>query len=207
MFELIEHGGWVMYPLLITSIITLAIIFERSYVVLVRTKTIGRESLAQLFESIENGEMGDAKASLDRNVNSFGPAFLAILGESDESHQEKVAGYYGDELLFGLQRRLSILSAIGNLAPLMGLLGTVLGMIRVFADVSALGLAADASVLASGIWEALLTTAVGMAIAIPALVVYYYLYRRIAEMAHRFQHDAGALIALLNRRVKVKDAP
>ena len=201
MIELMEQGGWMMYPLLVTSIVALAVILERTYAILIRTNAIDRESLRQLFALIRSDKYDDAKALLDQHPNSFTPVFVAILDEPDEAHQEKVAGYAGDELLFGLQRRLSILSAIGTLAPLMGLLGTVLGMIEVFAEVAALGETGDASVLAGGIWEALLTTATGMSIAIPALIVYHYLQRNIAELAHKLRHAAGTLIALLSKGV------
>jgi len=200
MIELLEQGGWMMYPLLAISIVALGVIIERVYTILIRTRPVDRDSLRQLFALIEARKDGDARTLLKQHSNSFAPVLGSILNEPDEAHQEKAAGYAGDELLFGLQRRLSILSAVGTLAPLMGLLGTVLGMIEVFGEVAALGETGDASVLAGGIWEALLTTAAGMSIAIPALAVYHYLHRHIAELAHTLQHDAGALIALLSKR-------
>ena len=198
MWDLMDQGGWMMYPLLLTSLVVLTVIFERTYVILVQTKGISRETLTHLYELIKHGRLDEGRSLLAQHPSSFSAVFLAILNETDETHQEKAAAYTGDDLLFGLQRRLSILSAAGSLAPLMGLLGTVLGMIEVFANVASLGETANASMLAGGIWEALLTTATGMAIAIPALIAYHYLHRHVDDLAHRLQHDSGALIALLS---------
>lgn len=188
-----------MYPLMATSIVALAVIFERVYVILFRTKAINNDLLAQVLALVKQSRNDDARSLLEEQPNFSGPVLLAILDETDEAHQENVAGYAGDELLFALQQRMSILSTIATLAPLMGLLGTVLGMIKVFAQVAQMGEVSNTTMLAGGIWEALLTTAVGMAIAIPVLIIYHYLQRYIGKLAHGLRHNASALIAVLRR--------
>jgi len=93
-----------------------------------------------------------------------------------------------------------MLSIAASVLPLMGLLGTVLGMIKVFSRVAQAGDAADISVLAGGIWEALLTTAAGMAIAIPVMLFYHFFKRSIEKIAHSMSQNGDKIIASFRKK-------
>jgi len=99
-----------------------------------------------------------------------------------------------------LTRRLSLLNLIAGLAPLVGLLGTVVGMVRAFQTVATSQGAVNPSMLAGGIWEALLTTVAGLSIAIPALLFHHYLDQRVRQFAFQIDHYGTALIRLLSQK-------
>lgn len=184
-----------MYPIIASSIIAFAVVVERSFVILSRSRPINQSVVDELLDYMGQGLSDNARDLLKTESSILAEFLLSIFDQPDESHREKAASFAGNEILFTLRRRLSILSALGSIVPLMGLLGTVLGMIEVFKEVSVLGGTADASLLASGIWEALLTTAAGMAVAIPSLLAYHFLNRRISEFAHLMKRQGAALIA------------
>ena len=95
-----------------------------------------------------------------------------------------------------MDKNLRGLAVIGNIAPLLGLLGTVTGMIRAFMKIQRLGGIVDASVLAGGIWEALITTAAGLSVAIPTLVAYHYFEGRIDNIASQIKDVASELLEI-----------
>lgn len=198
MMELFEKGGFMMYPILLCSVIALAVIIERFYVVFWKTPRPDQAKIDDVFRLSEAGEITEALKIIASEQSSLKKILLAILSVEDESHQEKAAILAGDEVLFQLRTRLSILSAIGSVVPLMGLLGTVFGMIEVFSTVSDMQGAADPGLLAGGIWTALLTTAAGMSVAIPTVLAYHYLNRNIAMIAHHMQSSGNSLIATLH---------
>jgi biopolymer transport protein ExbB len=196
--ELLNKGGFMMYPILLSSIIALGVIIERFYVVFLQAPLPNQDKVNEVFELSKLGKIEDASRIMNNEGKTTVTLLCAVLSESDEAHQEKAATLAGNEILFHLRTRLSILSAIGTTAPLMGLLGTVFGMINVFSDVSAMQGGTDATMLASGIWTALLTTAAGMSVAIPCVLTYHYLERKIQNIAHRMEYDGNKLIAILN---------
>jgi biopolymer transport protein ExbB len=207
MMELFEKGGFMMYPILLCSVIALAVIIERLYVVFWLTPRPDQAKIDEVFRLIEAGKTTEALQLIDGERSSLGTIILAILGEADEAHQEKAAVLAGEEFLFHLKARLSVLSAIGSVVPLMGLLGTIFGMIEVFSTVSEMQGTVNPSLLAGGIWEALLTTAAGMSVAIPTVLAYHYLNRNMAVIAHRMQYVGNSLIALLNHHSSTGENP
>jgi len=198
MMELLEKGGFMMYPILLSSIIGLGVILERLYVVFLQNPLPKQDNVNQIFELSKANKIKEAAGVMDDQESPLISLLSAILREKDESHQEKAATLAGNEILFHLRTRLSILSAIAASAPLMGLLGTVFGMINVFSDVSAMQGGTDPTILASGIWTALLTTAAGMSVAIPCVLTYHYLDRKIKNIAHIMEYDGNKLITILN---------
>jgi len=195
MLEIIEKGGIMMYPIIISSIIALAVIFDRAYIFFIKTKSIPKDSMDQMFDLVKKGKKSDAETIIESDPSVFSVLFLSIFRQNNPEDMEIAAVSAGDRILFSLSQRLSILSVIGSVVPLMGLLGTVLGMIKVFARVAHAGDAADITVLAGGIWEALITTAAGMAVAIPVMLIHHYFSRNIQKAAHSMQQDATMLIA------------
>lgn len=196
MFELIEKGGIMMYPIMFTSMIVFAVAIER-FIVFSKIKLLEKSKLKNMYDLLEEGKVKDVKEMLEAEKTPLSGYFMAIVSERSEDRCEKAAHLAGEEIIFQLNRRLSVLSVLGSLVPLMGLLGTVVGMIKVFSRVAAAGDMSDISILAGGIWEALVTTAAGMAVAIPTLLIYHYLERRIEKIAHRMQHKGEKIIEIM----------
>jgi len=183
MWELFQKGGELMYPILGCSAFALAVIVER-LVVLGATKLPGSREVEQMLAAACAGDAEEA-AQLARKRKTPVHRVIRALAETHggEQAQEKAAGVAGDEVLRELNLRLPWLAILGSLVPLMGLLGTVVGMIRVFSRVAEAGDVSDITLLAGGIWEALLTTAFGLTVAIPILLAYHLLLGKVDRVA------------------------
>ena len=199
MTEIIEKGGIMMIPIIASSALALAVIIDRIYIFFIKTKFLKKETINDIIRLVENGERKKAIELLKNEDSIFKNFFLSVLEEEDPGEYENAATISGEDILFYLNRRLNILSVLGSVLPLMGLLGTVLGMIKVFSMVAHAGDAADITLLAGGIWEALITTAAGMAVAIPVVLIYHYLNRTIEKTAHSMQQKISQLILVLKR--------
>lgn len=194
MLEIISRGGFMMYPILLSSMIGLAIILERAYVFFSNPFPCDRE-MQELFTLLQEGKLEEAR---DKTATWKGfMSNLAITIIHKHENPEDAASRatsLGEKALFILGERLEVLSSLGTVVPLMGLLGTVFGMINVFSRVASAGDAANITVLADGIWQALITTAAGMSIAIPILLAYYFFTRKIDTMAFRIEQTSQELI-------------
>ena len=199
MLELIEKGGFMMYPIIFSSMIVFAVAVER-FIVFSRIKLLEKSKLKDMYDLLEKGKVGDVTEMLNAEKTPLSGYFRAIVTEKTEERCEKAAHITGEDIIFQLNRRLSVLAVLGSLVPLMGLLGTVIGMIKVFSRVAAAGDMSDISILAGGIWEALVTTAAGMAVAIPTLLIFHYLERRIEKTAHRMQHKGEKIIEIMREQ-------
>ena len=162
---LIELGGWMMWPLLAVSVAALAIVVERALVFMGCLFPDSRFP-GLVLEAMRTGDVRPLAARLEA-VPSLRD-FAALLG-SPLPNREAALRLAGETVLERLEARLSLLSVLARLAPLMGLLGTILGMITTFSRIAEARSGVDMSLLAGGIWQALLTTAAGLCIAIPAL--------------------------------------
>ncbi len=197
MWELFEKGGLIMYPILGSSILALAVIVER-LVVLARTRIPSEEEVRTICARAREGLDGEVEKLLEAGRTPIHRVIGAVWHtEGDERAREKSAGIAGDHVLRALNKRLQWLAILGALVPLMGLLGTVLGMIRVFSDVAEAGDVSNIGLLAGGIWEALLTTAAGMSVAIPILLVYHWLSDRVDRVAFEMAHHGEEFIAAI----------
>lgn len=197
--EIIERGGIMMYPIILASVIAIAVIIERTYVIYIRTKFLEKEKIKEMFRLAESGDRGGALSLMKQEESIFASLFVSVLEEKGVEEMEDAAILSGDDILFSLGRRLEVLSVLGSVLPLMGLLGTVLGMIKVFTKVANAGDAADIAILAGGIWEALITTAAGMMIAIPVILLYHYFIRTIEKISHAMQQKISSLIIILKK--------
>lgn len=196
MFELVKSGGWLMLPIIICSIVALAICLDR-FLALNPDKIAPKQLLAQVWGWIKNNQLDAEKIKGLKTSSPLGRILAAGLSNSrhgrdvmKESIQE-AASY----VIHDLERYLNTLGTIAAISPLLGLLGTVIGMIKVFTEIMQQG-TGNAGVLAGGISEALITTAAGLSIAIPALIMHRYYVRRID----------GIVIALEQETVKLVDA-
>ncbi len=200
MLEIVKSGGWLMLPIIACSIIAAAIILERLWT-LQRRRVLPRDLTRQVWEWV-------SKNQLDRehllNLQSGSPlgeilaAGLANRQRDREIMKEKVEDT-GRHVVHDLERYLNSLGTIAAISPLLGLLGTVIGMVKVFAAITASGVG-DPSVLAGGISEALITTAAGLCVAIPSLIAYRYLRGRVDALVVQMEKEAITLVEALARK-------
>ena len=193
---LVQNGGAVVAILLLLSVFALAIILVK----LLQFRAAGLWDRAAAAAALALVRAGQGDAALAQAVASANPAAQALArvltgqrrGLDSAAIQAEVARY-GNQTLEDLRSWLRPLEVIASLAPLLGLFGTVLGMIAAFRQMEAAGSQIDPSILSGGIWEALLTTAVGLAVAIPAVAALNGFERMIERTAHAMEDSvAGA---------------
>lgn len=198
MFELVKAGGWLMIPIVSCSVVAVAICIERFWTL--RTNLIAPKNLlSQVWNWIRNNEM-DAQRMRELRISS---PLGQILAAGISSHRrgrelmkesiEEVA----NQVVHELERYLNTLGTIAAISPLLGLLGTVIGMIKVFTAIKLEG-TGNAAVLAGGISEALITTAAGLTVAIPSLFFYRYFQRKVDELVINMEQEALKLVEVLN---------
>jgi biopolymer transport protein ExbB len=196
-----EKGGWVTIAILICSIISLAIFFERMWATRNRY-VLPSDFLSQLKELITNNRIDEAIAISRENKSAIASIALAALRHLDRQDMDKYIETQGKNETLELEKNISILGLIATISPLLGLLGTVTGMIRMFHQVSVRGIG-DHRFVASGIWEALITTAAGLIVAIPSYVGYRYLIARVDRKINRLEQAADELKeTIVNRKVE-----
>ncbi|MEK6239410.1 MAG: MotA/TolQ/ExbB proton channel family protein, partial [Planctomycetales bacterium] len=166
--ELFWRGGFVMWPLLLCSILALAVSLERIVVLLYRSPRFDYFS-QQLRRLVLNRELDQARelvANASSPIAQVAGRYLSRLDGSKESREETVSREASEQLAV-LEKRMNILAVIGRLTPMLGLLGTVAGLIDCFHNIEVLQGQLQPSDLASGIWKALLTTVFGLTVALP----------------------------------------
>lgn len=198
MFEIVQAGGWLMIPIILCSVISAAICVERFWT-LRRQQIAPRNLLAQVWNWIKNNDL-DAKRMRDlKNGSPLGQILAAGITNHRRGRDvmkqsiEEVASHVVHEL----ERYLNTLGTVAAITPLLGLLGTVIGMIRVFTSIKLEG-TGNAAVLAGGISEALITTAAGLTVAIPSLFFYRFFQRRIDELVVSMEQEALKLIEVMH---------
>lgn len=207
MLEIIQSGGWMMVPIIIASVLALAITVERFWT-LRPGKIAPPDLLSQVWGWMKNKQLDSAKIRSLKDSSPLGNVLAAGLINSRHGRQimkesiEEVASHEIHEM----ERYLNALGTVAAVAPLMGLLGTVIGMIKVFAEIMAQG-TGQANLLAGGISEALITTAAGLVVAIPALICHRILQRRVDEIVVYMEQEALKLVDVLHGEREVADAP
>lgn len=197
MFELIKAGGWVMWPLILCSIAALAIIAERLWT-LQKKSVMPPALLGQVQQWLERKELDESRLTLLRESSPLGQVLAAGLANRLHAHEvlKEAIEDAGRHMLPELERYLNTLGTIAAIAPFLGLLGTVLGMIEMFGGIGSHGLG-DPSIVASGISQALVATATGLAVAIPSLMFYRYLRGRVEELTVEMEQESMKLIEIL----------
>jgi biopolymer transport protein ExbB len=190
--HILEQGGFMMWPILALSILSLAVIAER-FLAFTTRRFPTADTLAPAFALYRENDPEAAIRLIENVAPFYAPLFATFFKDRPLAQKEKDILHTGEALLFALQRRLEFLATVATAAPLMGLLGTVIGMISTFSNLSASG-NVDITLLASGIWQALLTTAAGLAVAIPALLAHRWFCNQYDKTAYRMQHAANQFL-------------
>lgn len=195
MFEFFLKGGLLMWPILLCSVIAATIILERFYY-LSRAKTKIPNIFSRTRRLLQDGKTEEALRLCE---STTGPvAHILAIGihicKRSLEEKEKIIARAGSKIIRQLEKNLRGLAIIGNITPLLGLLGTVTGMIKAFIKIQELGGRVDPSVLAGGIWEALITTAAGLSVAIPTLVAYHYFEGRVDDIASQMKDVASEIL-------------
>jgi len=197
MIELIVKGGVFMYPIIFCSIVALAVFIER-ILLLRRSRIIPDDFIRQVEELIRKEKFSEAVFLCQSNISSISKIFLAGLKNAKKGMwlvKEAIEERGSREALI-LEKHVSILGTIANLTPLLGLLGTVSGMIKTFKVISIQGIGNPAP-LAGGIAEALITTAAGLSVAIPTLVGHRFLKDKANTLVFEMEEDSIRLVDLM----------
>ena len=207
MLELVTAGGWLMLVIIACSVAAIAICIERFFT-LNRRRIAPPHLLATVWKQLKAGELDTKALRTLRDSSPLGRILAAGLGNAHHGRDvmkesiEEAAGH----VVHDLERYLNTLGTIAAIAPLLGLLGTVVGMIKVFAEIMTQG-TGNASALAGGISEALITTAAGLCVAIPALTLHRYFVGRIDSIVVELEQQTIKLVdAVHAQESRSKDA-
>lgn len=187
--DIFLRGGIVMWPLLFCSVLGVAVILDRAVFFLRLRSTNLRRLEDQLTDDLRRGKTESAlrlARSSDHPVARVAASYLENLGRPAALRTE-IVRREGSLQLERVEKRLRVLAAISHLAPLLGLLGTVLGMVLAFAKIEGLQGAMKPADLAGGIWQALLTTVFGLVVAIPCMAAYHGFEGLADKIARRMQ--------------------
>ncbi len=194
MLEVLLSGGWLMIPILICSVLSLAISLERLLVLRVK-KVAPKDLMSNIWLLINNGHMTNERMEDIKQQSPLGAVIVAgykNANQSRERMQESIQET-ASIVVHDLERNLTALGTVAAIAPLLGLLGTVIGMIKVFSTIMIQG-SGDATILAGGISEALITTAAGMSVAIPTLIFHRYFHRKVDTLVLEMEQEAVKLV-------------
>jgi biopolymer transport protein ExbB len=206
--ELIRAGGWLMIPIILCSVLAIAIIIERFWT-LSAARITPKYVLAQVWTWIKNNQLDSGKLRELRMSSPLGQILATGLVNSKygraamiESIEQTAA-----QVVHDMERYLNTLGTIAAITPLLGLLGTVVGMIRVFSEIMLQG-TGNANALAGGISEALISTAAGLSVAIPTYMFHRYFTRKVDSLVLSLEQESIKLVDALHtdRAVEVKES-
>ena len=202
MFELLAKGGVLVGPILLCSVVALALFLER-LIRLGRVKIRGNGLVSAMARHLKNGEDHQAYELARSDPSPMGRILTQAMEVKDQDREtlEAVIVHATEAETRELSRYLQALATIGNIAPLLGLLGTVLGMIKAFMVIQEMGGKVNAAVLAGGIWEAMLTTALGLSVALPTMVAHSYLSARVDRYEASLQEGTVTFLKAIGFRI------
>ncbi len=198
MLELVKSGGWLMVPILLCSVVAMAIIAERFWT-LQRKRITPSNLVVQVWQWAKSGNLDDDRIRALRKSSPLGRILAAGLVNRDTSRalmKESIEDV-GRHVVHELDRYLNTLGTIASITPLLGLLGTVIGMIKVFAVITTQGVG-NPGVLAGGISEALITTAAGLTVAIPTLMFHRYFRGHVDELVVTMEQEALKMVEAMH---------
>lgn len=204
MLDLIQKAGPVIYPIILCSILALAIVIERFYF-LYKAKIDTRDFMNNVEITIKRNRIAEAIKICDKTPGPISRIVKTGILKHDRSRQEirESIEDAGHQEVPRLEKHLSLLATIAHISPLLGLLGTVTGMVRAFQIIQEKSVSfnpVSPGDLAGGIWEALLTTVAGLIVAIPTVVAYNYLVNKVEEFVLEMERSATEVIDILSQR-------
>ncbi len=206
MIELIQKGGPIMYPILLCSVLAVAVVIDRLFH-LYRAKIDTKKFMDEIANTLRRNRIMEAIDACDKTPGPIAHILKAGIMKHDRPRQEikeaiEDAGLYE---IPRLKKNVAVLATIAHITPLLGLLGTVLGMVRCFQTIQQKATSlhpVSPGDLAGGIWEALVTTVAGLSIAIPTLVAYNYLVNKVNGIILDMEKSATDLVNILTHRQK-----
>ncbi|MBA3027587.1 MAG: MotA/TolQ/ExbB proton channel family protein [Desulfobacteraceae bacterium] len=201
MLDFLAKGGILVIPILLCSVLALAIFVER-VIRFAKMKARGAGLAQKTIDFMKEGKIQEIDQLLTESNSPMGRVLSKAIQVRDQDREtvESVITHSTEEEVRNLSTYLQALATVGNIAPLLGLLGTVMGMIKAFMVIQQMGGKVNAAVLAGGIWEAMLTTALGLAVALPTMVAHSYLLARVDNYEARIQEGAVAFMTAIFRR-------
>ncbi len=200
--DIIFQGGWIMLPIFLLSILTVYLLVER-LIILRNADSDRNEIMARVREYVRAGNTHGAQAYCEAQKKPLTRILkqgLDRLGRPISEIQDAINAA-GKHEGFQLERRMDLLASVAGIAPMLGFLGTVTGMIKAFQQIQNLQGNVDPSVLAGGIWEALVSTAGGMIVGILAFFFYNYLLSKINLLVNDMEQSATEFIDMLQAPV------
>ena len=208
MVEIVMAGGWLMLPIILCSILAIAIVIERFWT-LSSNRIAPKEAVGQVWTWIKNNELDSNRLRELRVGSPLGQILASGLVQARQGREAMTSAIEQSAavVVHELERYLSTLGTIAAITPLLGLLGTVIGMIRVFTEIMVQG-TGNPNALAGGISEALITTAAGLCVAIPAYAAHRYFVRRVDTLVLALEQESAKLVEALHgdRRVEIRDS-
>jgi biopolymer transport protein ExbB len=194
MFEIVKAGGPVMVPIILASIIAAAIFLERLWT-LQQRRVLPAELTEKVWKLVEQRQIQDKHIAALQQNSPLGKILAAGLANRNRERAiiKEAIEDTGRHVVHELERFIGALGTIAAISPLMGLLGTVVGMIRTFNTIQTAGVG-DPAALGGGIAEALITTAAGLTVAIPALLAYKYLRARVESLVIQMEKESIKLV-------------
>lgn len=199
MLEIIQAGGWLMVPILICSVLSMAIVVER-FLALRRSRVVPKGLGEMVQEWAARHELDQRHINQLKDNSALGRVLAAALANRHRPREviKEAVEDTGRHVVHHLDRWLNTLGTIAGISPLLGLLGTVIGMIKVFSAIMVHGVG-QANELAGGISEALITTAAGLTVAIPSFFFYRYFRGRVQAYVVSMEEQAIGLIEAIER--------
>ena len=197
MLEIVKAGGWLMAPLIICSVVAVAIVLERLWT-LQRKRVVPSDLSAQIWELVKHNQLDQRQLQRVQQSSPLGQVLAVGLmhHHSPRDVMKEAIEDSGRHVVHDLERYLGPLGTIAAISPLLGLLGTVSGMISAFTAITATGVG-NPSVLAGGISEALVSTAAGLTVAIPSLIAYRFLRGRVDSLVVLIEKESIQFVEAL----------
>lgn len=202
LLDMLVLGGWVMIPLVLLSVLTFYLLIER--LITIRQAASNPDTITdRIRDYVRNGDVDGAISYCEQKdvpITRILKRGLERLGRPISEIQDAVQAA-GKHETYELEKRTNLLASIAGIAPMLGFFGTVVGMIKAFQEIQNFQGNVNPSVLAGGIWEALITTAAGLLVGILALFAYNYLLARIRRLTNDMERSATDFIDLLQEPV------
>ena len=196
MWEIIQAAGWPIWPLILTSIIGVAIILERFWS-LRKSQIIPDGLIVEIKTMIKQNNLDDNKVNILKNSSPLGDLLAVAIAKRKDSVEviKSALDERAGIIVHNLERYLGVLVTIATVAPLLGLFGTIIGMVELFSSFTSSG--HDVAVFARGISIALYNTAGGIVVAVPAMIAYRFFRSKIDNYLNEMEHYAIQIVEIL----------